>query len=860
MKVTNPLTIARSRESIALEATDLSRLVPGFDLKKALVVDDKGALLVSQVMDLDGNGEPDELVFQLDLAPSESKTVRVRVGPRGLFPKAEYKVYGRFVRERFDDFVWENDKIANRIYGTALETAVKEPLISSGIDVWVKRVPELVVNEWYMTDAYHEDHGQGADFYSVGTTRGCGGLGIYEGGKLAVSKNFAKSRVLAAGPIRLVFELEYAPWIVGGVPVSEKRRVTLDAGSRFNRFESTFTQPGRKLSVGLGIAKHPGAQRLFDASSSSLQSFEPLNGGKDGNLGCALVVSSSARPAEQQTETDHLLVVPLPANNTVVYYAGSAWDRVSQISDAASWTKETRELSARLENPVKMEIEALPSAATWSKRAAEPELTAPAPKDIASVPLVLMNSLVRLSLRTKDARYLEAVKKSVDALIANGTLAGYSADAQDASAFGVGRLLLALEASAPASEKERYAKALEPLRAQLKAQPKIKGGTYAHSKAASSQVWLEDSYAIGPFLADLATANNDAAGYVEAVRYLAAVERHLRNPKTGLLSQGFDEKHQEKWANPKSGVSAAPWSVTTGLYAAAVVDTLDRLPAKHPGRGDLRNILVRLAKAVSSVQDVQTGAFWQVLDAPKKGKNYLESSGSALLVYALAKGVSNKWLPEKEFEPVVKRAYRGILDKFVTVDEKGAFKLDKVSHTASLGGNPYREGTLDSYAALEASANDPNGVGAFIAASLELESPAPVAPPAPPAKVVAPKPEAAKPAASKPVAKPEAPKAEPSKPAVPKPEPAKPEAPKAPVAAKPEPTKTEPPKPEAPKVAAKPEPAKPSPAPSAAPPVAKPAPAPSAAPPAAKPAPAASAAPPAAKPAPAPSAAPPAAK
>ncbi len=814
VKVTNPLTVARSRETIALSAAELAKLVPGFDLKKALVVDDKGALLVSQVTDLNADGEPDELVFQLDLAPSESKSVRVRVGPRGLFPKAEYKVYGRFVRERFDDFVWENDKIANRIYGPALENAEREPLTSSGIDVWVKRVPELVVNEWYMTDAYHQDHGQGADFYSVGTTRGCGGLGFYDNGKLAVSKNFANSRVLAAGPIRLVFELEYAPWIVNGVPVSEKRRVTLDAGSRFNRFESTFTQPGRKLSVGLGIAKHAGAQRSFDTASSSLQTFEPLNGGKDGNLGCSLVVSSSLHPTEQQTETDHLLVVPLPANNSVVYYVGSAWDRASRISDAASWTKETRELSARLQNPVKVELQALPSAASWSKRAAELELAAPAPKDIAGLPLVSMDSLLRLSARTKDPRYLEAVKKRVDALIANHTLAGYSADAQDASAFGVGRLLLALQASAPAAEKERYAKALEPLRAQLEAQPKTKSGAYAHSKAAATQLWLEDSYAVAPFLAELATANRDATGYAEAVRYLATLERHLRNPKTGLLSQGFDEKHQEKWANPKSGVSAAPWSVTTGLYAAAVVDTLERLPAKHPGRGDLRNILVRLAKAVSSVQDVQTGAFWQVLDAPKQGKNYLEASGSALLVYALAKGVNNHWLPAKELEPVVKRAYRGILDKFVTVDETGAFELDKVSRMASLGSSPDRDGTLASYAALETSTNDPNGLGAFIAASLELESPEPVAPPAP-AKLEAPKPEAAKQPS---VAKPDLPKAEPAKaPIAAKAEPAKPEPAKLPIVAKPEMPKNGPISPEAPKpAAASPEPAKPSPVPSAA--------------------------------------------
>src|SRR5882724_5367130 len=108
-----------------------------------------------------------------------------------------------------------------------------------------------------MTDNYHEDHGEGADFYTVGESRGCGGLGIWAGGKLRVSKNFVSSRVLANGPIRLVFELDYAPWEAGGSRVAESRRVMLDAGMRFNRFESRFSEqpvggqsPAAHLSVG----------------------------------------------------------------------------------------------------------------------------------------------------------------------------------------------------------------------------------------------------------------------------------------------------------------------------------------------------------------------------------------------------------------------------------------------------------------------------------------------------------------------------------------------------------------------------------------------------------------------------------
>ena len=88
------------------------------------------------------------------------------------------------MRERRDDFAWENDRIAHRMYGKALETWAQEPLTSSAVDVWFKRTRRLVINDWYMVDDYHRDHGEGADMYSAGKSRGCGGNGIWDAGKL----------------------------------------------------------------------------------------------------------------------------------------------------------------------------------------------------------------------------------------------------------------------------------------------------------------------------------------------------------------------------------------------------------------------------------------------------------------------------------------------------------------------------------------------------------------------------------------------------------------------------------------------------------------------------------------------------
>jgi len=359
--VANPTAAARPAETVALSRAEIVRAAPGLDVTKAVVIDARGAPVLSQLADTDGDDAPDQLLFQTDLGPRETKTFELRAGTRAPAALADYKVYGRFVRERHDDFAWENDRVAHRVYGPDLETWKKEPLVSSGVDVWVKRVPNLIVNEWYMTDDYHQDHGEGADYYSVGKSRGCGGLGVWEGGKLLVSRNFVESRVLANGPIRLVFELRYAPWDAGsGARVAETRRVTLDAGSQFNRFESTFSgNDSAAKPIAIGIAKHPGGEVKVDAKAGVMRSWEPAAGGSAGSIGCAIILAPGGNVmGEEDLEGDHLIVTRAPKSGPLVYYVGTAWDRGGRIPDAAAWQKETAALTARLKAPVKVTLAA----------------------------------------------------------------------------------------------------------------------------------------------------------------------------------------------------------------------------------------------------------------------------------------------------------------------------------------------------------------------------------------------------------------------------------------------------------------------------------------------------------------------
>src|SRR3989442_3070515 len=114
-----------------------------------------------------------------------------------------------------------------------------------------------------MVDNYHADAGEGLDDYSAGATRGCGGSGVWANNQLFVPTNFVDSRVLTNGPIRVMFELVYEPFDVNGTKVSEVLRISLDAGSELDHFQSFYNlQSGNApVSVAIGLKKVSGALR-----------------------------------------------------------------------------------------------------------------------------------------------------------------------------------------------------------------------------------------------------------------------------------------------------------------------------------------------------------------------------------------------------------------------------------------------------------------------------------------------------------------------------------------------------------------------------------------------------------------------
>lgn len=352
----NKLNLARPHETIEITAQTLAVLGEK-DLMKIHVRDSAGKEVLCQAVDTDYDEyhKPDIIIFQTDFDPNETKTFILTAGAKREYSRDDFRAYGRFVRERFDDFAWENDRIAHRTYGKALRTWKGEPLTSSAIDIWSKRTGKLVINDWYMVDNYHADHGDGVDVYSAGPTRGCGGNGIWTNGQLYIPTNFVDSRVLTNGPIRVMFELVYEPFDVNGVSVSQVLRVSLDAGSQLNQFRASYRVPSGNdsLSLAVGLKKVKDGQKELNVAGGWFTVWEPVEK-NFGMQGLAVVVDPKAFHGVTEDRLNHVVMLKPGLSAPVSYWAGFAWDRAGMFTTAESWKSYVDQFATRLHSPIEL--------------------------------------------------------------------------------------------------------------------------------------------------------------------------------------------------------------------------------------------------------------------------------------------------------------------------------------------------------------------------------------------------------------------------------------------------------------------------------------------------------------------------
>lgn len=343
--VNNPAKLDRTNALVAISWDKVTARYPRIDTANFKVIHAVTRKEVPFQLEHHGQAAIQNLLLQVSLKANASAKFLIVPGKPVAQPK---KTYGRYVPERYDDFAWENDKVAFRMYGKALETRKDNAF---GTDVWVKRTSKLVINDWYKSGDYHTDHGDGMDYYSVGLTLGAGDIAPVVKDSIYFPLNYHHWKMLDNGPLRTTFQLGYDAWDVAGKSVTVTKTISLDAGSHMNRIAAVYTYNGDSLPVVVGIVKRKEAGTiLMDEQKGILAYWEPQHGA-DGTTGVATLIA--AGPVKMNTDKAHLLSHTSAKNGeAVVYYNGSAWSKGNEITNAQAWFTYVNNFKQQLQQPL----------------------------------------------------------------------------------------------------------------------------------------------------------------------------------------------------------------------------------------------------------------------------------------------------------------------------------------------------------------------------------------------------------------------------------------------------------------------------------------------------------------------------
>lgn len=361
IEVKNNLDFKR-KEIVSVQRNKLAVLLKNTSEKDIIRIKLQGSkeYLRTQWIDYDKDGKGDELLFQADIEANSVANYAV-VSDTAKVTESKAVSYSRFVPERIDDYAWENNKVAFRAYGPTAQKLVEEGkeggTLSSGIDLWLKKVDYSIIDNWYKKNVaspgyYHVDHGEGYDPYHVGVSRGTGGGGIWVNDGLEVAKNYISYKTIAAGPLRTVFELTYAPWSSFGV--QETKRISLDLDSNFSKFEIHLKSARKLPNYTIGIALHDKKGEInINKTKGWFRHWEPVDNcflGEGIVLAPELIETVFANDSKIPDQSN-LLIVTNPETK-LTYYAGFAWTGSKQVSEVTQWDEMLAKQAQIIANPL----------------------------------------------------------------------------------------------------------------------------------------------------------------------------------------------------------------------------------------------------------------------------------------------------------------------------------------------------------------------------------------------------------------------------------------------------------------------------------------------------------------------------
>lgn len=269
---------------------------------------------------------------------------------------------------------------------------------------------------------------------------------------------------------------------------------------------------------------------------------------------------------------------------------------------------------------------------------------------------------------------------------------------------------------------EKYLKAIKVLMGQLETHPRTKSGNFFHKQLYPNQIWLDGLYMAQPFYMDYETRFNGKNGYNDILNQFQNTKKYLYNAETGLYYHAYDENRSMFWADKENGCSKNYWLRSMGWYVMALVDVLDVMSKEIYEHYDIyRNLLKEAVDGLLRYQDSKTKLFYQVIDHPEVEGNYLETSGTAMIAYAIMKGVRMGVLNQEHYGLIGKEIFDSLTKEKLLADNEGNYHLTAICHVAGLGpeDKPHRDGSIEYYLSEAIVSDDSKGVGPWMMAMAE---------------------------------------------------------------------------------------------------------------------------------------------
>ncbi|MBQ4426328.1 MAG: glycoside hydrolase family 88 protein [Oscillospiraceae bacterium] len=329
----------------------------------------------------------------------------------------------------------------------------------------------------------------------------------------------------------------------------------------------------------------------------------------------------------------------------------------------------------------------------------------------------MITALMAIANITGDKRYFDFAENFISSFVSeDSTIRTFEPEKYTLDDVNEGRVLFELYEK---TGKEKYRLAADKIRDMLLHQPRTYEYSYWHKLIYPNQVWLDGLYMAQPFMA-LYEKNFGDKDYTDVVRQIETVRTRMFDEDKRLYYHGYDASKMAFWADKKTGLSRSFWLRAIGWFSVALADIVEILPEGEE-RDSVVSIFQEAMEGVVMYQDHDTGLYWQVVDQPGREGNYLETSGSSMLAYAMLKGARLGVLAN-EYAAKGQKTFNGIVDKYLSFTD-GELNLDGICLVAGLGpeNNRRRDGSFEYYISEPIVKNDAKGVAPFILVYTEIK-------------------------------------------------------------------------------------------------------------------------------------------